>query len=210
MKSKYPVSNFPVSRCKTWLHIVAKRRTEIMRVPQCPPFAAVHGVEDISLGCFVLRETQRISQAPCEEMNTRGATSHLVPAPLMGEVPPLRRFFDSWFSGPAERRKVTVAREEEDHTPILLGDEEETMSAVTGSIIGTRKMEANRCSTNACYCMLAVEIAFLQLFTLCSNHMWFLQQRYITPLWQLDHIVEARHDNRRKWEKQSLHSSCHR
>lgn len=66
-----------------------------MTVLQFPPVAAVHRVEDISLGCFVLRETQRISQAPCEEINMRGATSHLVPAQLMGEVPPLRRFFDS-------------------------------------------------------------------------------------------------------------------
>lgn len=125
MKGKYPGSNFPVHRYKTRLHISAKRRREFMTVLQFPPFAAVQRVEQISLGSFVLRETQRISQVPCEEMNIRGATSHLMPAQLMGEVPPLRRFFDSWFSGPAERRKVTVAREEEDHMPILLRDAEE-------------------------------------------------------------------------------------
>lgn len=46
-------------------------------------------------------------------------------AQLKGEVPPLHHFFDSWFSDPAERRKVTVAREGENHMPILLRDAEE-------------------------------------------------------------------------------------
>lgn len=104
-----------------------------------------------------------------------------MPAQLMGEVPPLRRFFDSWFSGPAERRKATVAREEEDHMPILLRDAEETMSVVTAAIRWSVRGKWK--PTDACYCMLLAEIAFLQLLTLCSNHMRFLQQCYITPLW---------------------------
>lgn len=80
--------------------------------------------------CFVLRDTRYMLQVlhcfGCEEeISIRGAKSHLMPEQLKGEVPPLRHFFDSWFSGAAERRKVAVAQEEEDHMLILLRDAKE-------------------------------------------------------------------------------------